>query len=78
MAELGPHVNKYQFSATFRENGIDWTLIVELDSRERYVLPIRDGADVPILAELLRGDQSVYFDPSGRRLSTGWNDPGKS
>lgn len=70
------HVEKYQFLAYLRETSVDWSLSLELEGGERVALPIADGAEVPLLLDLLRRDPTVFFDARNRRLSTGWNRPG--
>lgn len=70
------HVDKYQFVATLRETTVDWSLSLELEGGQKHTIPITDGAEVPLLLDLLRKDPSIYFDAKNRRLSTGWNSPG--
>ncbi|MBK8913491.1 MAG: hypothetical protein IPM64_02630 [Phycisphaerales bacterium] len=70
------HVDKYQFVATLRETTVDWSLSLELEGGQKHTIAITDGAEVPLLLDLLRKDPSIYFDPKNRRLSTGWNSPG--
>lgn len=70
------HVEKYQFVAAIRETTVDWSLGIEVEGGERYLLPITDGAEVPILLDLFRRDPTVFYDPKNRRVSTGWNKPG--
>lgn len=77
MAELGLIVNKYAVSATIRASSVAWKYRVEVEGGEHYDLDIQDGAEIPLLLEIFRSDNTVYFDPATRTLSTGWNDPGE-
>ena len=49
---------------------------VETANGERYDLDIIDGAEIPLLLDLVRSDRSVYYDPKTRTICSGWNDPG--
>lgn len=69
-------VRKYQVLARFRENRVDWNLMIETSDGEKHVVPVCDGAELPIVLDIVRRDRTVYFDPKSRTLTTGWNDPG--
>lgn len=75
MSELGEFVNKYAVSARLEGKGVVWQFRIETE-RGRHELDIADGAEVPILLDLVRKDRSVFYNPESRTLSTGWNDPG--
>lgn len=70
-------LNKYAISASFHNGAVSWKLALELASGEHVELPVLDGAEVPILLDILRADNTLYFDPRSRSLTTGWNDPGE-
>lgn len=75
--ELGLPINKYQLAMIFREKTVEWRFSVETEDGARHELAVPDGAEVPILLDMLRRDMTMYFDPQTRALSTGWNDPGE-
>lgn len=77
MSEGAIPLNKYAVSAAFHNGAVSWLLSLELASGEHVELQILDGAEVPILLDILRSDNTVYFDPRTRTLTTGWNDPGE-
>lgn len=70
-------IEKYEFSATMREGVIEWSLGLQTDDGQKHALRVRDGEEVPILLDLLRHDTTVYFDPAGPTVRTGWNAVGK-
>ncbi|MBU0641055.1 MAG: hypothetical protein KKB50_19505 [Planctomycetes bacterium] len=73
----GRHVDKYQVAAKFRQNVVEWTFAVETEDGQQHQLAIVDVASIPVLLELVQKDETVFFDPEARTLSTGWNDPGR-
>jgi hypothetical protein len=70
------HVRRYQVIATLRSNVVDWAIELETDDQRRYELVITDGAEVPLLLDLLRHDETVQFDPVTGRLIAGPFFPG--
>lgn len=76
MSELGEFVNKYKVAASLRDSAVAWTFSVETANGERYDLDIIDGAEIPLLLDLVRSDRSVYYDHKTRTICSGWNDPG--
>ncbi|MFO0837874.1 MAG: hypothetical protein U1D55_05060 [Phycisphaerae bacterium] len=73
---MAQHVNKYQVSATFQDRLVSWKFVVETDDGARHEFALRDGEEVPILLDLCRHDDSLFFDKATQTLSTGMNDPG--
>ncbi len=71
MSELLP-VTRYQVSAKFLDASVAWEFSVETPAGAHTML-IHDGAEIPVLLDLVRSDRTVFFDPSSRRLTTGWN-----
>lgn len=69
-------IHKYQVVARFRDNRVDWSLLIETTDNQKHIVPVCDGAELPVLLDLVRRDRTVFFDPKSRTLSTGWNDPG--
>ena len=63
MSEAGEFVNKYSVSATFESSGVSWRFLVELSNGERCHMDVVDGAEIPILLDIMRADRSIYFDP---------------
>jgi hypothetical protein len=76
MSDAGEFVNKYSVAATFDGSAVSWSFRVQLANGERAEVKVVDGAEIPVLLDIVRSDRSVYFDPKTRTLSTGWNDPG--
>ncbi len=74
--EGGQAIVRYQLLATFHDGAASWRLLLETKDNRSHDLTIRDGEEVPVLLELLRGDKSVYFDARTGTLGTGWNFPG--
>lgn len=72
----GVLVERYQFLAQVRDGVVEWTVAVETQGGVQHVLPLKDGEEVPILADFLRRDRTMYFDPETRTLRTGWNPAG--
>ncbi len=77
MSEEGDIVNKYAVSATFEGSTVNWHFRVQIANGECIDMTVVDGAEIPVLLELVRTDRTLYFDPKSRTLSTGWNDPGE-
>jgi hypothetical protein len=75
--EGGRPVKRYQVAARLRDGLVEWSFALETDDGERYVLPIRDGEEIPVLRDLCRRDPTVYFDPNSSTLRSGWNLPGR-
>ena len=72
----GQLVNKYLLSARFGEYGIVWSLGVETEDEKQHEISLPDGAAARALLDLARFDETLYFDPKTKTLSTGWNNPG--
>lgn len=72
----GQPIVRYQLLATITEGIVSWRLVLETKDNRQHEMPIRDGEEVPVLLELIRGDKSVFFDASSGTLGTGWNFPG--
>ncbi len=70
------HVNKYAVAATFMDRVVGWKFIVETDDGARHEFPLRDGEEVPVLLDLCRHDETLFYDPASKTLSTGLNNPG--
>ncbi len=73
---MGEFVNKYSVAATFEGSSVNWSFRVQLSNGEQVEVNVVDGAEIPVLLDIVRSDRSIYFDPKTRTLSTGWNDPG--
>ncbi|MBL8877506.1 MAG: hypothetical protein JNG88_00175 [Phycisphaerales bacterium] len=69
-------VHKYQVVARFRENRVDWNLMLETSDGQKHVVPVCDGAELPIILDVVRRDRTIFFDAKSCSLSSGWNDPG--
>lgn len=77
MADRGEPINKYAVHATFKQGSVTWVFSVETAGGDKHQIEVLDGAEIPILLDLVRRDKTVYFDGATRTLSTGWNDPGE-
>jgi hypothetical protein len=75
--DTGLPVARYQLIASLADSVVHWRLGLETDDGRRHEIALRDGEEVPILLDLLRGDKHVYFDERTRALRTGWNFPGE-
>ena len=74
--DAGLHVDKYQVMAKLGSHGVSWRFAVRTEDGEQHDVPLQNQADVPVLLELVRGDESIFYDPQSRTLTTGWNNPG--
>lgn len=72
----GQLVNKYLLSARFGEYGIAWSFGVETEDEKQHELSLPDGSAARALLDLVRSDETLFFDPKTKTLSTGWNNPG--
>lgn len=72
----GVLVERYQFLSQIRDGVVEWTMSVEVQGGTQYVLPLKDGEEVPILADFLRRDRTMYYDAESKTLRTGWNPTG--
>ncbi len=71
------NVDKYAVHAVFGDSGVHWRFAIQLDNNEVVELEVRDGEEIPILLDIARRDNSLFYDPKSRTLTTGWTDPGK-
>lgn len=69
-------VHKYQVVARFRENRVDWSLMLETSDGQKHVVPVCDGAELPVILDVVRRDRTIFYDAKSRSLTSGWNDPG--
>lgn len=69
-------VERYQFLAQVRDTTIEWSLALETHGGAQHVMRLKDGEEVPILADFLRRDRTMYFDMETKTLRTGWNPTG--
>ena len=70
-------MNKYAVSAAFEGAAVSWSVKLQIANGECFEMTVVDGAEIPILLDLMRSDRTLYFDTKTRVLSTGWNDPGE-
>lgn len=73
----GKPISKYQVAAKLRDGVVEWTFAVQTDDGQFHVLPVRDGEEMPILIQMCRDDNTVYFDAATGTLRSGWNSPGE-
>lgn len=73
----GQPVARYQVFATIIEGVVEWTFAIQTEDGERHNLQLRDGEEVPLLLDICRHDQTIYYDKESKVLRTGWNVPGR-
>lgn len=72
----GVSVERYQFLARIHDGVVEWSVGFETQGGTQHVLPLKDGEEVPVLADLLRRDPTMYYDAESGTLRTGWNATG--
>ena len=72
----GQLVNKYLVAARFGDHGVAWSFGVETEDGKQHEISLPDEPVARALLELARSDETLFFDPKTKTLSTGWNNPG--